>query len=115
MRCVRSTRRNVQREVTGIAAELIEQLALDYGRAGRDGRKPAAIRVNYGIQRGEGGGTAARAVAMLPLITGSWRQRGGGLLLSMSGAFPLQRGQAADAGADAAELAGAGCAADQHE
>jgi anaerobic selenocysteine-containing dehydrogenase len=26
---------------------------------------------------------------MLPLITGSWKQRGGGVLLSMSGAFPF--------------------------
>jgi anaerobic selenocysteine-containing dehydrogenase len=76
-------------EVTGIAAERIEWLAQAYGRAGRDGRRPAAIRLNYGIQRSENGGTAARAVAMLPLITGSWKQRGGGLQLSTSGAFPF--------------------------
>jgi anaerobic selenocysteine-containing dehydrogenase len=47
------------------------------------------IRLNYGVQRSENGGTAARAVCMLPLITGSWRQRGGGLTLSTSGAFPF--------------------------
>ena len=76
-------------DVVGIAAEKIEELARAYGQAGRDGRKPAAIRLNYGIQRVENGGTATRAVAMLPLITGSWKQRGGGLLLSMSGAFPF--------------------------
>ena len=76
-------------EITGISAERIEQLALAYGRAGRDGRAPAAIRVNYGIQRSENGGTAARAVLMLPLITGSWKKRGGGVLLSTSGAFPF--------------------------
>jgi anaerobic selenocysteine-containing dehydrogenase len=75
--------------VTGIPAETIERLAKDYGCAGREGRSPAVIRMNYGIQRSENGGTAARAVAMLPLITGSWKQRGGGLLLSMSGAFPF--------------------------
>ncbi len=75
--------------VTGIAAERIEWLAQAYGNAGRNGRKPAAIRLNYGIQRSENGGTAARAVAMLPLITGSWKQRGGGLQLSTSGAFPF--------------------------
>ena len=74
-------------EVTGIAAETIERLARAYGQAGRNGRKPVAIRMNYGIQRSENGGTAARAVAMLPLITGSWQMRGGGLLLSASGAF----------------------------
>ncbi len=74
-------------EITGISAERIERLALEYGNAGRNGRGPAAIRLNYGIQRSENGGTAARAVMMLPLITGSWKQRGGGLLLSTSGAF----------------------------
>jgi anaerobic selenocysteine-containing dehydrogenase len=76
-------------EVTGIAAETIERLARAYGSAGRDGRGAAAIRLNYGVQRSENGGTAARAVAMLPLITGSWKQRGGGLQLSTSGAFPF--------------------------
>jgi len=76
-------------EITGIAAESIERLARAYAAAGRDGRAPAVIRMNYGIQRSENGGTAARAVAMLPLITGSWKQRGGGLLLSTSGSFPF--------------------------
>ena len=75
--------------VTGLSIETIVRLALAYGLAGRDGRGPAVIRLNYGVQRAENGGTAARAVAMLPLITGSWKQRGGGLLLSMSGAFPF--------------------------
>jgi anaerobic selenocysteine-containing dehydrogenase len=75
-------------EVTGIDAATIERLAQAYGRAGREGRAPAAIRVNYGIQRSENGGTAARIVAMLPLITGSWKQRGGGMQLSTSGSFP---------------------------
>jgi len=75
--------------VTGIAEEKIEWLAKAYGQAGRDGREAAAIRLNYGIQRSENGGTAVRAVAMLPLITGSWKQRGGGLLLSVSGSFPF--------------------------
>lgn len=68
--------------VTGIAADTIERLARAYATA-----RPAVIRLNYGIQRSENGGTAARAVAMLPLITGSWKQRGGGVQLSTSGAF----------------------------
>ncbi len=75
--------------LTGIDAATIERLAQAYGQAGRDSRKPAVIRVNYGIQRSENGGTAARAVAMLPLLTGSWKQRGGGMLLSTSGSFPF--------------------------
>ena len=80
-------------EVTGIAAETIERLATAYGSAGRSGRGAAAIRLNYGVQRSENGGTAVRAVAMLPLITGSWKQHGGGLLLSTSGSFPFNTGR----------------------
>jgi anaerobic selenocysteine-containing dehydrogenase len=76
-------------EVTGIAADAIEQLAHAYGNAGRGGRGSAVIRLNYGVQRSENGGTAVRVVAMLPLITGSWKQLGGGLLLSTSGSFPF--------------------------
>src|SRR6266851_5706490 len=75
--------------VTGIAAETIVRLARAYAGAGRNGRGPAAIRLNYGIQRSENGGTAARAVCMLPLLTGAWQHRGGGLQLSTSGSFPF--------------------------
>jgi len=76
-------------EITGISAETIERVAREYARSGREGRKAASIRLNYGIQRSENGGTAARAVCMLPLITGSWKKRGGGVLLSTSGSFPF--------------------------
>jgi anaerobic selenocysteine-containing dehydrogenase len=71
---------------TGIAAEDIVKLAREYATA-----RPAAIRLNYGIQRSENGGMAVRAVAMLPCITGSWKEIGGGLQLSTSGAFQIQR------------------------
>jgi anaerobic selenocysteine-containing dehydrogenase len=53
--------------------------------------KPAAIRLNYGMQRVRGGGNAARAVACLPALVGAWRDRAGGLLLSSSGHFPVDR------------------------
>jgi anaerobic selenocysteine-containing dehydrogenase len=76
-------------EITGLDEQTIERLARAYAHAGKDGYAPAVIRMNYGIQRSENGGTAARAVAMLPLITGSWKKRGGGLLLSTSGSFPF--------------------------
>jgi anaerobic selenocysteine-containing dehydrogenase len=75
--------------MTGIAAETVVRLAREYAGAGRNGRGPAVIRLNYGIQRSENGGTAARAVCMLPLLTGSWKQQGGGLQLSTSGSFPF--------------------------
>ena len=69
---------------TGISAADIIQLAREYAT-----RRPAVIRVNYGVQRSENGGTAMRVIAMLPCITGSWRDVGGGLQLSTSGAFQL--------------------------
>src|SRR5207237_9001438 len=53
--------------------------------------RPAVIRVNYGVQHSEGGGMATRAIAMLPCITGSWKEVGGGLQLSTSGAYGLNR------------------------
>ena len=75
---------------TGISPQAIVRLARTYATAGRVGTKgPAAIRLNYGIQRSENGGTAVRAVSMLPLLTGAWRYKGGGLQLSTSGAFPF--------------------------
>ncbi len=75
--------------VTGVPAETIVRLAREYAAAGHGGRGPAVIRLNYGIQRSENGGTAARAVCMLPLLTGAWTKRGGGLQLSTSGSFPF--------------------------
>ena len=72
--------------VCGVPEAQIVALARDYGTT-----KPAAIRLNYGMQRVRGGGNAARAVACLPALTGAWRHRAGGLLLSASGHFPVKR------------------------
>ena len=69
---------------TGISAADIVKLAREYATV-----RPAVIRLNYGIQRSERGGMATRAVAMLPCITGSWKEVGGGLQLSTSGSFKL--------------------------
>ena len=66
-------------QVCGIDAEVVRQLARDYVTT-----RPAAIRLNYGVQRCRGGGNAVRLIALLPCLTGAWRQRGGGLLLSAS-------------------------------
>lgn len=76
--------------VCGIDAEQIRALARDYG-ACRSAGGPAAIRLNYGMQRVRGGGNAVRAIACLPALIGAWRQAAGGLLLSSSGQFPVQR------------------------
>ncbi|HSQ73744.1 MAG TPA: molybdopterin oxidoreductase family protein [Rubrivivax sp.] len=68
--------------VCGITAEEVRGLARDYGATA-----PAAIRLNYGMQRVHGGGNAVRLVALLPCLVGAWRHRAGGLLLSSSGWF----------------------------
>jgi anaerobic selenocysteine-containing dehydrogenase len=47
------------------------------------------IRMNYGVQRSENGGTAARVISMLPIVTGSWKEIGGGFQLSTSGAHKV--------------------------
>jgi anaerobic selenocysteine-containing dehydrogenase len=67
---------------TGMTAAEVEQLAREYATT-----RPAALRMNYGVQRSENGGTAVRAIAMLPALTGAWKHRGGGGQLSTSGAF----------------------------
>ncbi|MFM7274495.1 MAG: molybdopterin-dependent oxidoreductase [Gammaproteobacteria bacterium] len=66
--------------VCGVPAEEIRWLAEAYAQT-----RPAAIRLNYGMQRVAGGGNAVRLVALLPCLTGAWRERGGGVLLSASG------------------------------
>ena len=71
---------------TGISAADIRQLAREYAT-----KRPAVIRLNYGVQRAQGGGMSTRAVAMLPCITGSWKEVGGGLQLSLSEAPGLRR------------------------
>lgn len=71
---------------TGLEAAEIESLAREYGSV-----QPAAIRLNYGVQRSERGGAAVRAIAALPVVTGAWRVPGGGLQLSTSGAFALNK------------------------
>ena len=71
---------------TGISADDIRKLAREYATT-----RPAVIRVNYGVQRSDGGGMATRAISMLPCITGSLKEVGGGIHLSTSGAFDLNK------------------------
>jgi anaerobic selenocysteine-containing dehydrogenase len=63
--------------VCGLAVEEIVQLAREYGTT-----RPAAIRLNYGMQRHAGGGIAARTIACLPALTGAWREAAGGIVLT---------------------------------
>lgn len=68
--------------ITGIAAARIRDLARQYATI-----QPAAIRINYGIQRHAGGGMAVRTITCLPALVGAWRHEGGGIQLSASGVF----------------------------
>lgn len=69
---------------TGIPRGRILTLAREYATT-----RPAVIRLNYGVQRSERGGTAVRAITALPALTGSWKDLGGGCQLTTSGAFAL--------------------------
>jgi len=71
---------------TGISADDIVKLARQYATT-----RPAAIRLNYGVQRSENGGMAVRAVCMLPCLVGAWKQVGGGLQLSTSEGHNLNK------------------------
>lgn len=64
----------------GISADEVRDLAAAYARAQRP-----AIRLNYGMQRVRGGGSAVRLICALPCLVGAWRHRAGGLLLSAGG------------------------------
>jgi anaerobic selenocysteine-containing dehydrogenase len=71
-------------QICGIDARQIRELARDYAQI-----TPAAIRVNYGLQRARGGGNAVRAIMCLPALTGAWRHAAGGALLSTSSVHPV--------------------------
>jgi anaerobic selenocysteine-containing dehydrogenase len=77
-------------QVCGITADEVRGLARDYGTT-----RPAAIRLNYGMQRVRGGGNAVRLIAILPCLVGAWRDRAGGMLLSSSGWLKSVRNDAA--------------------
>ena len=72
--------------VCGITVDEVRNLARDVATT-----KPAAIRANYGLQRVHGGGNAVRLIAILPALTGAWRDAAGGFLLSSSGWAPVDR------------------------
>jgi len=62
-------------EITGVAADIIRQLAREYAAT-----KPSAIRVGVALERHHGGGQTVRAVCCLPSLIGAWREVGGGIL-----------------------------------
>jgi len=81
-------------EITGLPAERIVALAREYA-----GTRPAAIRLNYGLQRHAGGGMAVRTIFCLPALTGAWRDPAGGAVLGTSGFYGMN-----DAGLERPDL-----------
>ena len=73
-------------ELTGLPAEDIVSLAREYATA-----RPSVIRLNYGVQRSDRGAQAVQSVALLPVLTGSMKDTGGGIQLSTSQAFAFNR------------------------
>src|SRR3954469_2173266 len=69
-------------KLCGLQTKEVVQLARDYGTT-----RPAAIRLNYGMQRHAGGGIAARTIACLPALVGAWRDPAGGIVLSTADFF----------------------------
>lgn len=69
----------------GLDAAVIREFARAYGRA-----KPAFIRTLIGPEHHERGAMFYRTVSCLPVLTGSWRELGGGMAHSLS-AWPGRR------------------------
>src|SRR5262245_6613431 len=85
----RALRDYAPERVAGICrlpVETVERLGRLYGTT-----RPTFIRVNYGLQRHAGGGSAVRAISILPCVTGAWDDPGGGCQLSSSGTFDYNK------------------------
>ncbi|HBY94385.1 MAG TPA: molybdopterin oxidoreductase [Chloroflexi bacterium] len=70
--------------ITGLDPQTIRELARLYATC-----QPAAIRINYGLQRHTNGGMMVRTVACLPALVGAWKHPSGGMLLSTSAEVPF--------------------------
>ncbi|MER7132013.1 molybdopterin-containing oxidoreductase family protein [Streptosporangium saharense] len=67
-------------EITGLPEADIRSLGVRLAHT-----RPTGIRATMGVQRHAGGGTAMRAIAAIPAVTGDWRHPGGGVAYSTSG------------------------------
>ena len=87
-------------EICGIEAEVIENLAIEYGTI-----KPAFIRTLIGAEHRQYGAMFFRTLTCLPLLTGSWRHLGGGYARSVGS---YNGANIDDSVFDVASLAGSG-------
>jgi anaerobic selenocysteine-containing dehydrogenase len=72
--------------ITGLTEEDIVAFARLYG-----GTPRSFIRFGYGMTRQRNGAANLHAASCLPAVTGAWRHRGGGALMSSSGVFALDK------------------------
>ena len=73
-------------EICGVRAADVERLAETYAQA-----TPALVRCGWGVERNQNGGNAVRAILALPAVAGKFGVRGGGITMSLSRAYPLNR------------------------
>jgi anaerobic selenocysteine-containing dehydrogenase len=71
-------------EVSGVPADEIERFVRLYAET-----SPAVIRCGWGLERNRNGGSAVASVLALPAVAGKFGVRGGGYVLSNSGAWSL--------------------------
>ena len=71
--------------ITGIPAAQITELAELYGNCPN-----SYIRLGIGFSRQRNGAVNVHAVSCLPAVTGAWRHKGGGALLSTGDVFALK-------------------------
>ena len=71
-------------EICGIDTHVVVGLARQYATV-----QPAAIRLNYGMQRHAGAGMAARNISCLPALVGAWRSPAGGIVLSTADFYAM--------------------------
>jgi anaerobic selenocysteine-containing dehydrogenase len=70
--------------VSGVSSEEIERFVRLYAET-----SPAVIRCGWGLERNRNGGSAVASVLALPAVAGKFGVRGGGYVLSNSGAWSL--------------------------
>ena len=64
-------------DAVGLPAEVIERFAREYATT-----QPSLLRPLIGIEHHRNGAMLFRTIACLPVLTGAWRHRGGGLARS---------------------------------
>lgn len=72
--------------ITGLTVAEIEGFARLYGSTPR-----SFLRLGYGLSRSHNGAAQMHAASCLPIVTGSWRHKGGGGLYCSSGIYSIDR------------------------